>query len=124
MSSRAASKSVENAYDHVRELVCEAKSFGYRRLANGTELFGHVPHVAPEAWLHELFAPLDDEELAVLEQSLKLPLPADYAAWLRRSNGGHFFSTALTFDGLRRTNSRDPELREPFALETPNLWER
>ena len=121
---RVSPVTVEKAYDRVRTLACEASVFGYRRLENGTELFGHVPHVAPEAWLHELFAPLVDDELAKLELSLGRPLPDDYAEWLRLCNGGHFFSMALSFDGLRRTNSRDPEAREPFALETPNLYER
>jgi hypothetical protein len=44
-----------SAFDEVREVVNRSKGLGTRTLPDGTELIGHVPHIAREAYLHLMF---------------------------------------------------------------------
>ncbi|HET6229655.1 MAG TPA: SMI1/KNR4 family protein [Longimicrobiaceae bacterium] len=94
-------------------------------LANGTKLVGHVPHVAPEAWLHVVFPALSEPELVSLKTSLGGPLPEDYRNFLRQMNGIRLFSGALTIDGLRKSYERTGEaVWQPFDVVDLNTLER
>ena len=102
-----------------------AKILGERQLPNGTRLIGHVPHVAPEAWLHEIFPPLDKGGIDKLEAGLKMSIPTDYKEFLSVANGLMLFSCRLSLDGLRTSYVRTgDEAIQPFSLLTPNTFER
>ena len=101
-----------------------AAAFGSATSDNGALMYGHVPHVAPEAWFHIRFPPLDAAALAELEKRLRRPIPESYRELLQLTNGLHLFSGALTLDGLRRDYSRKSSIREPFDLGDPNVLER
>lgn len=106
----------ETAYHLLMETIGRARAFGYERKADGAELFGHVPHVAPLAWFHILYPGLSEDELNQLEKEIQRPVSDAYAWWLRRTNGVFLFSGSLDFCGLVRVRSRNSENRQPFEL--------
>jgi hypothetical protein len=108
----------------VSTVADQAAQFGRAVSPNGAQLYGHVPDVAPQAWFHILFPPLDSSAIAELESILGRPVPAPYRAFLRRTNGLYLFSGALSLYGLRKDYSRNPAIREPFDLGDPNVRER
>ncbi len=95
-----------------------------RRLDDGTELIGRVPHVAPEAWLHVLYAGLTTGDIDDLEKEIGRKITASLARFLKRHNGLNLFSGALSIDGLRSGNKRTPAVRQPFSMRVPNTHER
>src|SRR5262249_50871758 len=86
---------------------------------------GHAPHIAPEAWLHELFAPLKKTEIATAEENIGYSIPKDFAEFLLAYNGLNLFSTSLSIYGIRKKNVRSgDDVWQPFDLSTPNVFER
>jgi len=114
-------------FQQILEIINEAKTFGARTLDDGTQLIGHVPHVAPEAWLHKVFPALDQSSITQLETHV-LPhkIPATYRNFLTTcSNGLGLFSGSLALYGLRRNYVRTGDaVWQPYAIETPNTYER
>jgi len=108
----------------VFKAVQEAAAFGTATSENGAHLYGHVPHVAPQAWLHIIYPALNDEELADLESTLRRPVPPEYRQLLKVTNGLTLFSGAVDLYGRRRDYSRRPSIRLPFDLSDPNVHER
>lgn len=102
-----------------------ARALGHRVLPTGTELVGHVPHRAPEAWLHELFAPLAPAELAAWEQHLGLVLPPALRAFYGHHNGLNLFAGAFALHGWRRSYERRGDAaRQPFDVDDLNRYRR
>lgn len=113
------------AFQKILTILERAKCLGERILPNGTRLIGHVPHVAPEAWLHTIFPPLDISGIQKLEAEIKISIPADYKKFLMATNGLKIFSDRLSLDGLRMSYVRTgDEARQPYSLVTPNTFER
>jgi SMI1/KNR4 family protein SUKH-1 len=108
----------------VLRVVEPASAFGYERLPDGTQLFGRVPHVAPLAWLHKVYAPLTTAEINRLESHLGCRVPEVYRDWLRVANGLSLFSEGLVLDGLRTDYSRRPGVWQPYDLKLANGFER
>lgn len=108
------------------KVLAQASSFGIRQLNDGTRLFGRATHVAPEAWLHLIFPPLIEAEVEILEQTLRRQIPKPYRTFLTKfGNGINIFSGSLSLDGMRKSNDRTGDGNwQPFAIETPNLYER
>ena len=106
-------------------IINNAKILGSLTLADGTQLIGRVPHVGPDAWLHVLFAGLDEADIAELETRAARQLPSDYRQFMREHNGLSLFSGALYVAGLRRDFRRANHATwQPFALEDANVFER
>jgi hypothetical protein len=76
---------------------------GTRLTSLGVRQIGHVPHVAPQAWLHEIYWPLTDLEITGLDGTLPSPLPRQFCEFLAITNGLNLFSGALAIYGIRRT---------------------
>lgn len=113
--------------DYLDRLISSLEQYahlGNRTLPNGTKLIGHVPHVAPEAYLHILFAPLNERDVRQLELRLPCAIPHAVATFLMRTNGLYLFSGSLSIDGLRFSNVRSGAVRQPFSILTPNIDER
>jgi hypothetical protein len=101
------------------------KSLGYRELGNGTKLIGHVPHVAPEAWHHRIFPPLNENSIREIEKIIHMALPDSYVEFLKSTNGINMFSDSLSFSGLRLSYVRvGDESIQPYHIKTFNLYER
>jgi hypothetical protein len=100
-----------------------AKALGHRVLDNGTELVGHVPHVAPQAWLHTLFAPLPAADIAAWEQARGGTFPPALRAFFAHHNGLNLFSTGLALNGKRHSYERTGDAaRQPFDFDDLNRY--
>jgi len=108
----------------VQVVLDSAAKFGTATSENGAQMYGHVPHVAPEAWFHILYPQLQEKDLVELENRLRRPIPDPYRQFLKITNGLTLFSGALDLEGLRRDYSRRVAIREPFDLGDPNIRER
>ncbi|PHV12233.1 SMI1/KNR4 family protein [Chitinimonas sp. BJB300] len=107
------------------DIIEKAKAFGYDNLSNGVRLYGHVPHVAAEAWLHTVYAPLGDAQISELESVTGKNFPDIFKQFLSMTNGLNLFSGSLSIDGLRQNNERFGDAsRQPFSIETPNVYEK
>lgn len=105
---------------------------GLKTLSNGTVLVCNVPHVASQAWLHEIYAPLKDEDIEELETEMGKKLPVDYIEFLRCANGINIFSDSLSLWGKRSSYSRKGDdaiqpydivaLSEELVDEIPEDW--
>lgn len=94
---------------------------GLKKVSNGATLIGHVPHVAPQAWLHINYAGLTDESIDVLQDSLGKKLPKDYADFLKHTNGINIFSDSISIWGMRTSNTRrGDEAIQPYDLVSLN----
>ncbi len=114
-----------NGAERAFRVIAEAKHLGSRRLDNGTELIGHVPHVAPQAWLHIIFAPLDHMQIQQVERDIGRKLPMEFREFLQKSNGLSLFSGALSLYGWRSNfNRSEDQAWQPFSIRTPNVSER
>jgi hypothetical protein len=109
----------------VLQTIDSYKHLGERVLSNGTRLVGHVPHIAPEAWLHEVYRPLSDKEVRKAETALHCTMPAVFSDFLQRCNGLGLFSGSLSIYGLRSSYERTGDaVWQPFDISTPNVDER
>ena len=123
-SSTGGPERVNLGLAEVFKVVQQAAAFGTAISENGAFLYGHVPHVAPEAWFHVVFPPLHDDDLASLEQRLRRSIPPEYGQLLKVTNGLQLFSHNLSLYDLRTDYSRKPGIWQPFDLGDPNLHER
>jgi hypothetical protein len=109
----------------VLRIVRAAEVLGTRTTETGARLIGHVPHVAPEAYLHAVFAPLDGPGVGALEAEVGRPLPPTYRALLRAANGLTLFSDSLSVYGRRTDYRRTGDaVWQPFSAGPPNTLER
>lgn len=116
---------MKTVLDEVLAIIERARALASHRLDDGTELIGHVPHVAPEAWLHILFPPLPPPGIEQVETEIGRPLGPTFSSMLAMHNGLSLFSDSLYIYGHRSTMSRtgDGE-RLPGGVRTPNTLER
>lgn len=115
----------ERDYRLVFDIIERFRPLGSRTLEDGTELIGHVPHVAPEAWLHIRFRPLEAEEVVMLETQLGRGLSPGHREFLLHANGLSLFSGSLAVYGHRHTYARRGDARwQPFSIVEPNMYER
>ncbi len=101
-------------------------ALGERRLSNGAHLIGHVPHRAPEAYLHILFPPASDALIDDAKSRLSAVRAFDqYTQFLIEYNGADFFLGSLAFHGIREgLISRSSDARQPFDLYELNRFGR
>ncbi|MFD1470337.1 SMI1/KNR4 family protein [Hymenobacter caeli] len=109
----------------VYHLIYPARAFGCRLLANGTELLGYVPHIAPNTWLHTCFAPLPIADVLALEQQVGVALPPALHKFYAYHNGFNIFSCELAIHGLRHNYMRTGDAAwQPFHLRDINCYGR
>ncbi|WP_164783932.1 MULTISPECIES: SMI1/KNR4 family protein [unclassified Mesorhizobium] len=115
------------AYREIRALVDGWKSLGYKTYPDGTEWVGHTPHRAPEAYLHQLYAPLGATGIEQMETELSDRLPDNFRCFLMLHNGIGLFANYLNIYGLRRSWSRTNLVeagQQPFSILVPNVQRR
>jgi hypothetical protein len=94
---------------------------GMKTLENGTELICHVPHVAPQAWLHTVYARLSDEKIDEIKKEIGVELPVDFIEFLKCANGINIFSDSLSIWGLRTSYARTGDAAiQPYDLVALN----
>lgn len=94
--------------------------------SNGTKLYGHVKTIGENAWFHEIFAPLNETEIAEIESSIGKNLPNSLKEFFICTNGIRLFSNEIALLGKRATfkRSSDEDLRLPYSIVTPNTLEQ
>ena len=109
---------------YIQALIEEQKALGAVEGEVVSE-YGHIPQIAPEAYNICTFAPLTDEQLALLERVLNREVPKQYRAFLTHvSNGMHIFHRCLSLEGLQGSINRKLGIQGPFDLSIPNVYER
>ncbi len=106
--------------DFLEQTIAILKKWEYKSkkiLSNETIQICHVPHVGSEAWLHELYAGLANNQINQLQDSIPVSLPESYKEFLKLYNGLNIFSNSLSIWGLRSLNYRTGEGSiQPYSL--------
>ena len=109
---------------YIQALIKEQKALGAVE-GEVVSKYGHIPQIAPEAYNIYTFAPLTDEQLALLERVLNREVPKQYRTFLTHvSNGMHIFHRCLSLLGLQGVLDRRGDFQGPFDLSIPNVYER
>ena len=94
---------------------------GRKELTNGVILIGHVPHIAPEAWLHTIYPGLNKNQIETLEQNLLIKFTTDFRSFLSYNNGINIFADSLSIFGLRTSYERQGDKsRQPYDIISLN----
>ena len=105
----------------IRNILEKSAATGCKRLQNGAELIGHVPHVGEDAYLHAIFSGLQNIEIKKIESELQISLPPEYEKFLEEHNGFILFQGAISLSGLPANNNRTISDRQPFSLRDDNM---
>lgn len=112
-------------FDFLESTLEAAKNFGHRKVANGAELYGLCPHIAPEAWFHKRYKQLGEQEIEELENKINMRLSTDIHSFYAYSNGLNIYSGTLSIYGKRYSFSRKgDDVWQPFCIITANTIER
>jgi hypothetical protein len=114
-------------YKALRAIVDPWVRLGAKTYAAGTLRIGHIPHIAPEAYLHRLGPPLDKAGLELLQDEIGRDLHASVCELLLLHNGMDLYSQYVGINGRRTSYQRsDPDamMEQPFDMVTPNTRER
>lgn len=92
----------------------------------GTRLIGHVPQIAPKAYMHVVYAPLSDVQLQELTGRLKTSLPSQFTELLSCANGSSLFLGKLRVLGyVPQKRSADTSVYNyPSSILIPNVSAR
>lgn len=113
-------------YNELVDIISKRETLGYKKIeTNGSKLFGHVPHIAPDAWFHILYAPLSDKKIKELENKINIKFPPSFIDFLKFTNGISLFSGEIIIYGLRENYNRTgDDIWQPFDIDVPNVEER
>jgi len=118
-------KSTTNYLEKVYTYIYQAKNLGFQKLDNGTELIGRAPHIAPQAWLHKIFHPLNMHQIQILETEMDFTIPLVLKEFFLSNNGLSIFSSSISFYGLRTSYERNGDaVWQPFDIILPNTYGR
>lgn len=113
------------SFPEILRRIEKAQSFGFREASTGAKLYGHVPHVAPEAWLHAVFPPLSEPDISALEVKLNRKVPESFQGFLRLTNGLGIFSHSIAIYGKRSNYVRMGDaVWQPFCIVTANTFDK
>lgn len=92
-----------------------------RTLSNGTKLICRVPHIASEAWFHELYVGLERHVLEDYESKFPFRYPEPFRGFLEIHNGLNAFSDSLRVFGYRFSYDRvGDKAIQPYDLMSAN----
>ena len=113
--------------DNIRELITKFSYLGTKETANKKALLiGHVPQIAPDAWLNCLYKPVSLKEIQLIEMSIGVSVPDSYKSFLLSfSNGLNILGDTLSLFGYRSNYSRTNEdVWQPYDIISFNLYEK
>lgn len=113
-------------FDDIKRKILKLNYLGEERLIDGTVLIGKAPDIAPKAWLHKMFPPLNEDEINSLEELLDTSIPAQYREFLMNfSNGLKLYIDTFSLEGYRKRQDRSIEsVWQPYSIVTSNKLER
>ncbi|QID19400.1 hypothetical protein G3580_18330 [Nitrogeniibacter mangrovi] len=99
---------------------------GSRKLDDGTLLINENLNRRPgdSPYWHVFYAPLNDGQIARLENRIERKLPIQLRDLLHHSNGGLLFQDSFSWQGLREGHIRDPDVWLPVSMECGNVVDR
>lgn len=106
--------SIINNYSHL----------GTKITSNGVKLIGHVPHIAPQAWLHKIYPPITQIEIDILESKIGIKINDTLKGFFLKMNGIKLFGDTLAIYGYIEIISRDIENPKPYSIINLNTIER
>jgi hypothetical protein len=115
------------AYRELQALIDKWRSLGQKPYPDGTEWIGHTPHRAPEAYLHQLYAPLGAIGIGQMESEISYRLPDNFRCFLMLHNGIGLFANYISIYGLRTSWSRTNLVeagQQPFSILVSNIKRR
>ena len=118
---------IQKKYRAFREVIDPWSRLGTRKFTGGTLRIGHIPHCAPEGYLHALFAGLEDSELRDLQNEIDREFHKTLQKLMRLHNGMNLFNGQLSVYGLRTSYRRseiDMMMEQPFDMVQLNTMER
>ena len=86
----------------VLEVIESYAALGEKTLIDGTRLVGHVPHVAPLAYLHQLGEPLGGLDASRVQMEARRPMPDEFRWFLTEASNGLSLFAEIEVYGLRR----------------------
>lgn len=114
---------MENIFLEIQSLVMKFKHLGYEETTYA-KLYGKAPHIAPLAWTHSVFNPLNNHEVLLIKEEIH-NLPQFYENFLKFYNGFSLYGSTLSFYGLRRNNTRDYDsVWQPYDLIDLNTFDK
>lgn len=114
---------IDAAWEQVQCILLRWRNGGTRNLRNGATLICHVPHIAPQAWLHEIHGRLKPRRLRLLEAKIGRPLPDELKKLYTHANGLNVFSDSLTVWGwIGRLHRSGDEAYQPYSITSLHLF--
>jgi hypothetical protein len=110
--------------EHVFTVLSRWEALGVQAFPDGTRRIGHVPHVAPEAYLHSIPAGLTSSEIDQLENLIRRTFPFQVREFFLSANGLKAFSNSLGLFGYRQHYRRgdwSEAAAQPFHIDVPNI---
>lgn len=114
-------------YAELRALIDGWKTLGEKTYPDGTRWIAHTPHCAPEAYLHHVFGPLEEEAIQTLQYTLEWDFPRNLKGFFQLHNGMSLFCSYLNVYGLRKSWSRTNALefaQQPYSITDDNIEAR
>lgn len=111
-------------FQKIHDDLRKAANFGKKKSKNGVQLYGHMSWKGPDAWFHEIFPPLADYEIKLLQGDLMIELPEDISDFFSLTNGLTLFNGGFAIYGRRTEASFDPDVRQPYDIVPVNRFER
>ena len=96
------------------------KRFGCERTNDGADLIGRALHVAPQAWLHQIFPPLNFAGERKLAADVSGFASSRAREVLREFNGCILFSSNLYLLGRRTSYDRSGSVHQPWDIYSSN----
>lgn len=97
---------------------------GYMDGANGAFKTGHIPDVAPFAYLATFYAGLDGTGIQAAEAECDRFIPDAYRALLRHTNGLRLGELSLHGTTSQAAYTSGPGIGQPISLVYQNVYER
>lgn len=120
------SKADAGYYRALMVVVESWQRLGVQVLPGGTRRIGHIPHRAPQAYLHDIFPGINEVQIRKLELKIGFVLPESLRSFYYLHNGMNLFGRFGVY-GLRAHFDRTsfPSiLEQPYDIGTPNIEER
>lgn len=112
---------MKNNFEKILNVLKKDYLNNYKILSNKNELICHTPQIAPQAWLHEIYYKLNNQEILDLESKIGKKMPEEYKAFLLMCNGINIFSDSLSIFGVRKSYKRiGDEAHQPYDLYEMN----
>jgi hypothetical protein len=110
-------------YEQFRKAVDGWSRLGEKHYPDETRWIAHTPHRAPEAYLHQLFGPLDKFETLELERLVESEIPILLKFFFQLHNGTSLFFGNINVYGYRKSwirNDEEISAQQPFSLPDAN----